>query len=466
MPAKSRKTAHIVSLMTCLLLSMVVTSWAQHAQAQNTLSPSEIKNTDSLTLTSADLVRLIADDQVSQSQPVPPPPNFSRRQPNAAASATIVINYIDAPSTWDLAPQAKTAFQFAVDIWETQIDSPVNIVVDAYWIPLSTGVLGSSGPYSVIRNQAGFPQTATWYPIALANAITGTDLNGSSPEIVAQFNSSYLNWYFGTGAITPSTDYNFASVVLHELGHGLGFVGSMNKALTVGEWGYSASLPLPVNSFIYDHSTENGAGQGLLSFPNFSTVLGDQLTSEALYFNGPKAVAANGGNRVALYAPSVWRSGSSYSHLAESFNGTPNALMTYSLSRGETNYSPGPVMLGILQDMGWTSSLVYQPPTFLTLPGQLLLMNESRPDALNLAAYTKPGTGGSSNPTYSLTHTSNPNAGVTLSGSMISIAPALNWVGSATVEVSVADGVGSDSASFNVVVAEQLFFLNLPVIAR
>jgi len=466
MPAKLRKTVQIISLMTCFLLSMVATSAAQHARAQSTLLAGKINNPDSRTLAPADLVLLMADDQVSQYQPVPPPPNFSRHQPDAAASATIVVNYIDAPSTWDLAPQAKTAFQFAVDIWETQIDSPVNIVVDAYWIPLGTGILGSSGPYSVVRNQAGFPQPATWYPIALANAVTGTDLNASSPEIVAQFNSSYTNWYFGTGAITPTTDYNFASVVLHEIGHGLGFLGSMNKDLTVGEWGYSASLALPVNSFIYDHFTENGVGQSLLSFPNFSTILGDQLTSGALYFDGPEADAANGGNRVALYAPSVWRSGSSYSHLAESFNGTPNALMTYSLSRGETNYSPGPVMLGILQDMGWTSSLVYQPPTFLTLPGQLLLMNESRPEALDLAAYTKPGTGGSNNPTYSLTHTSNSNAGVTLSGSMISIAPALNWVGSATVDVAVTDGVGSDSASFNVVVAEQLFSLNLPVIAR
>ena len=55
-----------------------------------------------------------------------------------------------------------------------------------------------------------------------------------------------------------------------------------------------------------------------------------------------------------LYAPGTWNSGSSYSHLDQSFNGTPNALMTYSLGFGESEHSPGPVTEGLLQDIGWT----------------------------------------------------------------------------------------------------------------
>ena len=62
-----------------------------------------------------------------------------------------------------------------------------------------------------------------------------------------------------------------------------------------------------------------------------------------------------------LYAPSPWSDGSSYSHLAESYNGTPNALMTFSLANGESIHSPGPVTLGIMKDVGWTMGA--PPPT-------------------------------------------------------------------------------------------------------
>jgi len=108
---------------------------------------------------------------------------------------------------------------------------------------------------------------------------------------------------------------------------------------------------------IYDHFTENGSGQKLLNtalFPNPSAVLATQLTSNDVYFNGANANAGNGGARVPLYAPFSWSQGSSYAHLAESYNNTPNALMTYSLPNGESIHSPGPVTLGLLKDIGWT----------------------------------------------------------------------------------------------------------------
>lgn len=53
-------------------------------------------------------------------------------------------------------------------------------------------------------------------------------------------------------------------------------------------------------------------------------------------------------------APSSWKPGSSYTHLDESFNDTPHALMTYSLSRGEVLHHPGSIALAMLQDTGWT----------------------------------------------------------------------------------------------------------------
>ena len=64
--------------------------------------------------------------------------------------------------------------------------------------------------------------------------------------------------------------------------------------------------------------------------------------------------AANGGTPPDIYAPTIWSQGSSYSHLALKYDGTPNALMTYSVSHGESIHSPGPITQGFLKDEGWS----------------------------------------------------------------------------------------------------------------
>jgi PKD repeat protein len=91
-------------------------------------------------------------------------------------------------------------------------------------------------------------------------------------------------------------------------------------------------------------------------YANNSTDLGNQLTSNNLYFDSPRGNFANGGGRVPIYAPLNWSQGSSYSHLGESFNPTPHALMTYSISKGETILNPGSVTLCMFAEMGWTVS--------------------------------------------------------------------------------------------------------------
>ena len=105
---------------------------------------------------------------------------------------------------------------------------------------------------------------------------------------------------------------------------------------------------------IYDRYTENGSGTALLDSPYDSIDLGNQLTSNNIFFNSPGGNFANGGNRIPLYAPSPWIEGSSYSHLAESLNGTNHSLMTYSISKGETIHNPGSVTLCMFKEMGWT----------------------------------------------------------------------------------------------------------------
>jgi len=272
-------------------------------------------------------------------------------------SATFNVNW-NPPncngSTTDWPTNAKTAFNYALGIWGALINSSVPIEVDACWrSDLGSGVLGSAGATTIHGNFSGAPETYTWYPVALANAIRGNDtLNNDTAEIEANFSSTF-DWYYGTDGNAAWDEYDFVSVVLHEVGHGLGFLGSAYVSGSLGYWGDS-SYQYPI---IYDRFAEDNGGTPIINYTSGSTALASVLTSDNVFFDGPNANAANGGQRVELYAPTNWNPGSSYSHLGQIFDGTENALMTYSLGWGESEHSPGPVTLGIFEDLGWSVNI-------------------------------------------------------------------------------------------------------------
>lgn len=291
-----------------------------------------------------------------------------RRLRASALRATTTPALSTAPtSTWQVSYTGFTtaqhdAFQAAVDIWSRIVSSPVPITVDASFAALPPGVLGSAGPtYAYYDPTLG--DGVSLYPGALASAMIGTDVDPSSSDITAQFSSVASNVYYGTDGNPPSGQIDFESVVLHELGHGLGFVGGMSYSGGVG----SKSNPRTV----YDLFPVDSAGASLQaspSYPDGSTALGSALTSGSLWWSGAQATALNGGVRPRLYAPSTWSSGSSYAHLDEASYpaGSPNSLMTPQISAQEVIRTPGPIVVGILRDLGWTANL---PPSAPSAPG-------------------------------------------------------------------------------------------------
>jgi hypothetical protein len=281
-----------------------------------------------------------------------PAPDFGPR----LSSANFYITYLsegtpDGGYICQATPaEVQNALEYAAAIWETQVNSSVPIRMSVCWTFMgSGGILGSAGPFLTIHDS---PYPGYWYPFALADSRANADLWPDYYDIVSRFNSGYANWYYGTAGAPPPGKMDLVSVALHELGHGLGFIGSMSNA--------SGPISYDNPPLIFDRFTENSAGQSLVGLPNGGSALSAALTSAA-YFDGPNANTANGGQRVPLYTPSVWLEGSSYSHVAESYNGTPNALMTYSINIGEVVHNPGPVILGVLKDIGW--SIVALSPT-------------------------------------------------------------------------------------------------------
>ncbi|MEM9120939.1 MAG: hypothetical protein AAGD09_24110 [Cyanobacteria bacterium P01_F01_bin.56] len=265
---------------------------------------------------------------------------------NNDQSATINVTYNG------FTPEAQAAFEYAVDIWETWLISDVPIEITAAWVPLDISILASAGPSDFMLNFQNAPAANTWYPMALANRIAEIDLAPDTEDVITQFNSNVSNWYFGTDAQTPEDQYDFVSVVLHELGHGLGLSSLMeyDESAKTGTWGF-AGLPS-----IYTRYVANGAGQSILNFENGSVNLGEQLTGENLFFTGRNAIDANNGLAPKLFAPSPWILGSSYTHLDEEAYGAGdvNSLMTPFIGLGEAIHEPGAIVFGMLADMGWT----------------------------------------------------------------------------------------------------------------
>ncbi len=248
-------------------------------------------------------------------------------------------------------PEAVTAFDYAAGLWGTWISSTVPISVTVCWTSnLGSGdALGTGMPTKYVYNFSGAPLVNTAYPIALANALSGSDLDATRADMTLQFKSD-TTWSFvltPTHLTAPVASEDFVTVALHELAHGLGFIGNMYEEYNVGFCGsYLYPCPTP-----YDWFAVNSSGVPLLDSPT-PIVLGVLLKSDA-NFGGPNTVIANGETAAKLYTPATFYFGSSLSHLdLTTYQSGANDLMTPIYDTGAIRH-PGPVTLAIFQDMGW-----------------------------------------------------------------------------------------------------------------
>ena len=294
-----------------------------------------------------------------------PPAGFNdARGRRAAATSSFFVQYIGYPDS------ARAAFQRAVDIWSTLIISPIPIRIRATWRPLAAGVLGSASPATYIGSPDGSQRATSFYPISLAEKISRRSINHpDSADIVANF-SSTNNWYTGLDGNPRAGQYDLVTIVLHELGHGLGFTGGIRASTPPTQ---EASVLLPT---VFDAFVENLEATKILSstIAASPTALYTQLTGQNLYVNGP-ILQQKGGGRARLFAPTTYSAGSSLYHLDENTYraGTPNALMTPFVAATEVAQNPGPTVLAFFEDMEWkTTSLLHTPVTDLETAGGVI----------------------------------------------------------------------------------------------
>lgn len=270
-------------------------------------------------------------------------PPSSSFQANGRTKALELFE-LDVPPT--IPDDAQDALEFAMEIWEDVISSNVKIRVKVNYGPQAEGVLASASPTSIVRAFKNSPKPEVFYPISLAEKIANQNLNGNEFDIEITFNSTQ-DWYFGTDQRPPSNLFDFVSVALHELGHGLGFfpISDVNEDTGFGQ----------LNSLIYSDflvlTLEDD--KSLSEFPPFSVEMGNILTGQRgpVHFLTPNVDAV-------IYTPAEYAPGSSVSHIDQlEYAQSVNSLMTPSVNRGSSQFNPG-ISGTMLQDMGWKGTYI------------------------------------------------------------------------------------------------------------
>lgn len=195
-----------------------------------------------------------------------------------------------------LGAQRLIAFQRAADIWGANLNSDVPVRVDAAFEPLdcdATGaVLGAAGAYEIYSDFPNAPRTTTWYPSALASKLAGFDVTfDQSPHIIARFNSRLglfsdclpgSGFYLGLDR-QPGTGIDLVTVLLHELGHGLGFQTFTDD--------YSGEQILGVPSVWDYYLVDNRSNRSWVTLSPAQRAA-TAVSGNGLSWNGPRVTAA------------------------------------------------------------------------------------------------------------------------------------------------------------------------------
>lgn len=264
----------------------------------------------------------------------------------------------------------STSYEAAATFWADFLDSAVRIDIDANFEPLfctsNSAVLGSAGPTASAGPNNQLPDPQAIYSIAHANALVNEDLDPTRADVSMTFNSNIgqpncvenAQWYFddGSSPTTPSNTIDFYGTILHEMGHGLGFLSLMYPVDPEDPEGDPP--PLLYVDWVNDVYSKK------LDNPNFAALSGlspeqrfDALTDPNNLVWAGAAVGGLAGNLsagttngfVRMYAPDPYQSGSSVSHFDTSLD--PNDLMEpFKTARNLTDYR---MTKNLFRDIGW-----------------------------------------------------------------------------------------------------------------
>ena len=312
-----------------------------------------------------------------------------------------------------LGQQRQNALKYAVQQIQQQLQPPVPITIHACWAHLGgdsqRAIIANATPQTFLIDEPRYggyvlPLRYTWYAVTEAVRVGGVAQCGliggscgavADEEIEATFNedigsSSVIGgerFYYGYSASPNQNSIDFVSVAMHELTHGLGFIGLANTDSDQGPVGAKAGIMVidPTHSTIaYENVTDgpyddvfdvnaaivNSANNTYVPFMGYEVNgSGDAARAGALVSNTglrwSEATAVNSSanqnrglpapqNFPLLYAPNPIANGSTLSHTVQDGD-----LMNAVYPR------PAPRTMGLalpmLAPLGWSSAAAAAP---------------------------------------------------------------------------------------------------------
>jgi len=252
-------------------------------------------------------------------------------------------------------PEAQSALQFAFDELSKLITSPVPIRVEAVYENFTgTNLEGALGGSNAV---AWYVNDGVVYPSPIAEKIAGRDFGGDDDgyDIRLGINSD-ADWHFDpTDNTTIGNKYDLATVMMHEIIHGLGFTGLLTGRNGQTGLFYVTGTNGEVDLYV-DFVEDNNGVPLIEKGANESDALASAMTSGQLFFVVP--TLDNKAQKV--FSPLNWSGGSSIFHLDETATDSIDFLMTPFASRGEIRSDPG-VTTQMLKDMGWDfTTIMYE----------------------------------------------------------------------------------------------------------
>lgn len=263
-------------------------------------------------------------------------------RPKEGEGNTVTVDFIYPPGEQHWTDEAKAALHEAADALLADIEAPKPVTI-TYKLGTDENPdnLAQASSDRVNLESPGYFRT-----VVQQKLITGEDANGDAPDGDIDINWK-ADWVLGDDVTPDQAD--FKAVIMHEMGHTLGFDTNIQGPGSAPE----------TNHPVFDEFVVNAEGTKVMNDDfTFNTAFEPNLTGGdgGLFFGGPNAMAAYDGKPVPLLTDSPW-SVSNIAHLnGHVFTDENRKVMNSGneATEGPETHVLSPVELGILEDLGYT----------------------------------------------------------------------------------------------------------------
>jgi uncharacterized repeat protein (TIGR01451 family) len=209
--------------------------------------------------------------------------------------------------------QILNVYNAAAAFWGNLIESDAVINIEGQVNPLTcttTGAtLASAGALFILRDFPNQDFAASWYAMALANKLTGTDNDPAGNDLAFRANTTIVNgptagcpfkFYLGLDGNTPPTEIDLFTVMLHEVAHGLGFANFVNESTGAN----TAAFTDVYSQFTRDNTLGQTWAQINPTSGNEAAISASALRCDQIAWSG-QYVTAEVPNRLQFGLPSV-----------------------------------------------------------------------------------------------------------------------------------------------------------------